>query len=81
MSSSARLPARFPVGSKYVLESRGPFVRRYIEFPNGRRVQLATRKAASCGSWELQQIGIVPEQRVAPADAPSTSKKLERADS
>jgi hypothetical protein len=47
MRSSARTPLRFPVGSKYILEARGPFVRRYIEFPNGRRVQLATRKAWS----------------------------------
>ena len=45
MRSSTRPPMRFPVGSKYVLEGRGPFVRRYIEFPDGRKVQLATRKA------------------------------------
>ena len=78
MSSSARLPARFPVGSKYVLESSGPFVRRYIEFPNGRRVQIPTRKAVSCRCWEWQQIGIVPDQRAAPVDAPSISKKREQ---
>ena len=40
MRNSARLPMHFPLGSKYVLESHGPFVRRYIEFPNGHRVQL-----------------------------------------
>jgi hypothetical protein len=44
MRSSTRPPMRFPVGSKYVLEGRGPLVRRYIEFPDGRKVQLATRK-------------------------------------
>ena len=76
MRNSARLPIRFPVGSKYVLESHGPFVRRYIEFPNGHRVQLPTRKAVSCECWERQQIGIVPDQRPAPIDAPSVSKKL-----
>ena len=76
MRNSARLPMRFPIGSKYVLESRGPFVRRYIEFPNGHRVQLPTRKAVSCECWERQQIGIVPDQRPAPIDAPSVSKKL-----
>jgi hypothetical protein len=75
MRSSACLPMRFPVGSKYILESSGPFVRRYIEFPNGRRVQLPTRKAVFCVCWEWQQIGIVPDQRAAPVDAPSTSKK------
>ena len=69
---------RFPVGSKYVLESRGPFVRRYIELPNGRRVQLATRKAVPCRSSELQEIGIVPEQHAGPVDAPSITKKLKR---
>src|SRR5450756_1078851 len=47
MLSRPRLPARFPIGTKYVLEGSGRFVRRYIEFPNGRRVQLATRNAQS----------------------------------
>ena len=69
---------RFPVGSKYVLESRGSFIRRYIEYPNGRTVELTTRKAVSCGSSELQEIGIVPEQHAGPIDAPSISKKLKR---
>ncbi len=78
MSSSARLPTHLPVGSKYVLESRGSFVRRYVEFPNGRRVQLARRKALPCGCWELQQIGIVPNQRATLVDAQSVSKKRER---
>ena len=41
MTTLSRLPVRFPTGTKYVLESRGPFVQRYIEFPNGRKVQLA----------------------------------------
>ena len=50
MPSSSRLPARFPVCTKYVLEGRGLFVRRYIEFPSGRRVHLATRKALTCTS-------------------------------
>ena len=76
MGSSARQPVRFPVGSKYVLEGRGPLVRRHIEFPNGRRVKLSTRKALPCGCWESQQIGIVPDQRSAPF---TISKKLERA--
>ena len=76
MRNSARLPMRFPIGSKYVLESHGPFVRRYIEFPNGHRVKLPTRKAVSCECWERQQIGIVADQRPAPIDAPSVSKKL-----
>ena len=74
MSSSARLPMRFPVGSKYVLESHGQVVRRYVEFPSGRKVKLATRKALPCGCWKLQQVSIVPDL----VNTPSTSKKLER---
>ncbi len=77
MGCSARLPARFPVGSKYVLEARGTFVERYIEFPNGRRVRLSRRKALPCECWELQQISIVPNRRPVPIDTPA-SKKRER---
>jgi len=44
MLNSPRLPTRFPVGSKYVLEGRGQFVRRYVEFPDGCRLQLKMRK-------------------------------------
>ena len=43
-----RLPARFPADTKYVLEARGPVVHRFIEFPDGRKVQLKPRKAATC---------------------------------
>jgi hypothetical protein len=71
MPSSSRLPARVPVGTKYVLEGRGLFVRRYIEFPNGRRVQLATRKAMSCADAASQQIGIVLGHSVAVVDPSS----------
>ena len=74
MSNFPRLPARFPVGSKYVLESRGQVVRRYVEFPNGRKVKLATRKALPCDCWKFQQVSIVPDL----VNTPSTSKKPER---
>jgi len=43
-----RLPTRFPPGAKYVLESRGPMVHRYVELPDGRRVVLPTREALTC---------------------------------
>jgi hypothetical protein len=46
--TSHRLPRRFPVGSKYVVENQGLVVSRYIEFPDGRRVVLAKRMARSC---------------------------------
>jgi hypothetical protein len=76
MLSSPRLPARAPVGTKYVLEGRGLFVRRYIEFPNGRRVQLATRKAMSCTHAASQQIGIVPDQSLVVVEAPPLRSRV-----
>ena len=42
--------------------------------PTAAEYELATRKAVSCGSSELQEIGIVPEQHAGPIDAPSISK-------
>jgi hypothetical protein len=47
-----RLPARFPAGTKYVLEARGPWVDRFIEYPDGRRMELNPRKAATCDCAE-----------------------------
>jgi hypothetical protein len=46
--TSNSLPKQFPVGSKYVVESCGPVVRRYVEFPDGRKVTLLERRALSC---------------------------------
>lgn len=50
MHRLTRLPACFPANTKkYVLESRGPWVvRRYIEFLDGRAVELNPRKAQIC---------------------------------
>ena len=48
MQRSTRLPTRFPADTKYVLEARGPWVYRFIEFPDGRKVELAPRKALTC---------------------------------
>ena len=70
MRNSTRTLMRFPVGSKYVLEARGPFVRRYVEFPDGRTVQLATRKASPCNCAAKQRISLVPDQRAAAINAP-----------
>jgi hypothetical protein len=82
MHSSPRLPTWFPLGTKYVLESHGLFVRRHIEFPDGRRVQLATRKALTCipcspVGW--QKVSFIPDQNIATLDVPSKSKKPDRA--
>jgi hypothetical protein len=38
-----RLPSRFPVGTRYVIEGRGGHVHlRYLEFPDGRQIKLPT---------------------------------------
>jgi hypothetical protein len=66
MPIASLLPKRFPVGAKYVVEGHGPFVRRYIELPNGRRIQLSTRKALTCICADSS---ILPEQLIEPADA------------
>jgi hypothetical protein len=55
-----RLPKRLPEGTKYVVESAGQFVRRFVELPNGRKILLSTRKAQLCACEE--RISIVPEQ-------------------
>jgi len=40
-SSVARLPSRFPVGTRFVIEGRGGRIRlRYLEFPDGRQVHV-----------------------------------------
>jgi hypothetical protein len=37
------LPSRFPVGTRYVIEGRGGRISlRYLEFPDGRKVDLPT---------------------------------------
>ena len=71
MPNSLRLPNRFPVGTKYVLESRGRLVRRYVEFPDGRKVLLPTRKASSCDCTAWQELSIVPEGSDSTVEAPS----------
>jgi len=52
--SLAKLPARFPVGSKYVLELcyllGTELVLRYVEFPDGRRVRLNPRRFNPAGN-------------------------------
>jgi hypothetical protein len=47
-----RLPDSYPEGTKYVVEStrRRGYVRRFIEFPDGRRLDLGTRALAPCCS-------------------------------
>jgi len=61
MRRASRLPKRIPAGTKYVLEAHGDKVRRYLELPDGRKVQLAARKAHTCNCLAFQQeVSIVP---------------------
>lgn len=76
MRSTRRLPARFPDGAKYVLESEGGMVRRYVEFPDGRKVMLARRKAAVCVCPELHEVSIVPAVVEAPAPRKRVAAKV-----
>ena len=51
--TSDGLPERFPVGSTYVVEARGSvrgltLMHRYVQFPDGRRVELAARLVRPC---------------------------------
>lgn len=66
MPVASHLSKRFPVGTKYVLEGRGPFIRRYVELPDGRRFWLPTRKALTCTCADTS---IVPQQLAEPVDA------------
>jgi len=61
MAASYRLPARFPLGTKYVLESRGSVVRRYVELPSGHRINLKLRKALTCTCAAQRVVSIVPD--------------------
>ena len=40
-SAAERLPSRFPVGTRFVIEGKGGRIhKRYVEFPDGRQVAL-----------------------------------------
>jgi hypothetical protein len=54
-----RLPKRLPEGTKYVVESAGQYVRRFVELPNGRKIPLPTRKAQPCAC--VERVSIIPE--------------------
>ena len=52
-SSTSRLPSRFPVGTKFVIEARprgrGQIYTRHVEFPDGTLVQLPDEPAVVIG--------------------------------
>ena len=76
MPRASHLPTRFSVGTKYVLEGRGPFVLRYVEFPNGRRIKLATRKSLPCTCAERERTNVVPDQFAGEFDAPEFHRRI-----
>ncbi len=47
MRQADRLPTRFPEGTRFVIEGHGGLVTRYLEFPDGRHVDLPLRRLAS----------------------------------
>ena len=47
MRNTYRLPKSLPEGTKYVVESAGQFVRRFVELPNGRKNSVANSKGAA----------------------------------
>jgi hypothetical protein len=50
-SQVVRLPARFPVGTRYVIEGRAGHIQlRYLEFPDGRRVDMPADPVEQGGS-------------------------------
>jgi hypothetical protein len=53
--TSDRLPQRFPIGAKYVVESHGSALNRFVEFPNGRTVMLTKRVALPCTTQSCTQ--------------------------
>lgn len=57
--ASSRLPKRLPAGTKYVVESAGALVRRFVELPSGEKILLPTRKALNKCS---DRVSLVPDQ-------------------
>jgi hypothetical protein len=50
-SAAARLPSRFPVGTRFVIEGRGGRIQsRYLEFPDGRQIVLPAEARSRAGS-------------------------------
>jgi hypothetical protein len=46
-AEGSRLPSRFPVGTRYVIEGHaGRISLRYLEFPDGRKINLPADLAA-----------------------------------
>ena len=57
----SRVCNEYPDGTRYVVEAHGAIVKRYVEYPDGRRVKLRDRKAHRC-NWAGTIASIVPDQ-------------------
>ena len=68
-----RLPKSFPDGTTYVVEARGAMIRRYVMFPNGRKVNLSSRKPVRCDCRDAN-VSIVPERSA--LDAPVFRRRI-----
>jgi hypothetical protein len=68
-----RLPKSFPDGTKYVVEGGGAMIRRYVVLPNGRKINLSSRKSVPCRCRD-QRISIVPDH--AASDAPLLHRRI-----
>jgi hypothetical protein len=63
-----RLPSRFPVGTRYVIEGHEGRIRlRYLEFPDGRKVDLpadlAARSKARAGAGRRRKLRAPPGRK------------------
>ncbi len=64
--SSSRLPSRFPVGTKFVIEGRPAkpgevyVIRRYVEFPDGTLLRLPARPDKPKASAKVSRIARRP---------------------
>lgn len=47
MAYSVKLPSRFPIGTKFVIESEGQVYSRYLEFPDGTFFPLPVRPVSA----------------------------------
>ena len=67
-SRTSRLPSRFPVGTRFVIEGRGGRIHlQYLEFPDGRQIELPADLAKRAGS---------PSRRTRPMRQKAAARKF-----
>ena len=64
---ASHLPSRFPVGTRYVIEGRGGLISlRYLEFPDGRKVDLPSDLAGRTRSRARSRTGRASARKAGP---------------